>query len=78
VAIVDARGPDAPADTGTGEAAVAFDCGSSAPTNQGVNANPVYLMLNTAVGGAGSWPGAPDQTTVFPNYMDIDYVRVYQ
>jgi beta-glucanase (GH16 family) len=47
-------------------------------TNQGVNANPVYLMLNTAVGGAGSWPGAPDQTTVFPNTMDIDYVRVYQ
>ena len=47
-------------------------------TNQGVNANPVYLMLNTAVGGAGSWPGAPDQTTVFPNYMDIDFVRVYQ
>ena len=47
-------------------------------TNQGVNANPVYLMLNTAVGGAGSWSGAPDQTTVFPNIMDIDYVQVYQ
>lgn len=30
------------------------------------------------IGGAGSWPGAPDQTTVFPNTMDIDNVRVYQ
>jgi beta-glucanase (GH16 family) len=47
-------------------------------TNQGVNANPVFLMLNTAVGGAGSWPGAPDGTTMFPNYLDLDYVRAYQ
>lgn len=37
---------------------------------------PHYLILNTAVGG--SWPGNPDATTVFPQYHDIDYVRVYQ
>jgi Glycosyl hydrolases family 16 len=54
------------------------DGAQTCTTNQGVNVNPVYHMLNTAVGGAGSWPGAPDQTTVFPNYLDIDYVRVYQ
>ncbi|HEX7477757.1 MAG TPA: glycoside hydrolase family 16 protein [Polyangiales bacterium] len=54
------------------------DGAQTCTTNQGINANPVYLMLNTAVGGAGSWPGAPDQTTVFPNYLDIDYIRVYQ
>ena len=54
------------------------DGAQTCTSNQGINVNPVYLMLNTAVGGAGSWPGAPDQTTAFPNYLDIDYVRVYQ
>jgi beta-glucanase (GH16 family) len=37
---------------------------------------PHYLILNTAVGG--QWPGNPNDTTVFPQYHDIDYVRVYQ
>ena len=36
---------------------------------------PFYLLLNLAVGG--SWPGAPDGTTVFPQQMLVDYVRVY-
>jgi len=35
-----------------------------------------YLILNLAVGG--NWPGYPDQTTVFPAEMKIDYIRVYQ
>ena len=39
---------------------------------------PFFLILNVAVGGAGSWPGAPDGTTVFPQTMLVDYVRVYQ
>lgn len=34
-----------------------------------------YIILNTAVGG--DWPGDPNETTVFPQYHDIDYVRVY-
>lgn len=38
--------------------------------------SPHYIILNTAVGG--SWPGNPDSTTVFPQFHDIDYVRVYQ
>ena len=37
---------------------------------------PFYLILNLAVGG--DWPGYPDQTTMFPAEMKIDYVRVYQ
>jgi len=37
---------------------------------------PMYLILNTAVGG--SWPGNPDASTPFPQYFSIDYVRVYQ
>lgn len=39
--------------------------------------DPLYICLNTAVGSAGSWPGAPDATTTFPVHYDIDYVRVY-
>jgi beta-glucanase (GH16 family) len=37
--------------------------------------HPFYLLLNVAVGG--TWPGAPDSTTVFPQTMTVDYVRVY-
>ncbi len=35
-----------------------------------------HLLLNLAVGGG--WPGAPDTTTVFPQEMVVDWVRVYQ
>jgi beta-glucanase (GH16 family) len=37
---------------------------------------PFYLIANLAVGG--TWPGHPDETTVFPAYFDIDYIRVYR
>jgi beta-glucanase (GH16 family) len=37
--------------------------------------HPFFLLLNVAVGG--SWPGSPDDTTVFPQTMVVDYVRVY-
>jgi len=43
---------------------------------EGVPHTPHFLILNTAIGG--SWPGNPDATTVFPQYHDIDFVRVYQ
>jgi beta-glucanase (GH16 family) len=36
---------------------------------------PFYLILNTAVGGY--WPGYPNQSSVFPQYHEIDYVRWY-
>jgi beta-glucanase (GH16 family) len=35
-----------------------------------------YLIVNVAVGG--HWPGSPDETSVFPQTMVVDYVRVYQ
>jgi beta-glucanase (GH16 family) len=38
--------------------------------------HPFYLILNVAVGGR--WPGDPDDSTVFPQKMLVDYVRVYQ
>jgi len=37
---------------------------------------PQFFILNVAVGGY--WPGNPDGTTVFPQQMLVDYVRVYQ
>jgi beta-glucanase (GH16 family) len=36
---------------------------------------PFFLLLNLAVGG--DWPGPPDDSTVFPQQMLVDYVRVY-
>jgi beta-glucanase (GH16 family) len=36
---------------------------------------PFFIILNVAVGGR--WPGAPDENTVFPQTMLVDYVRVY-
>jgi beta-glucanase (GH16 family) len=38
--------------------------------------HPFFILLNVAVGG--SWPGNPDATTVWPQTMLVDYVRVYQ
>jgi beta-glucanase (GH16 family) len=35
-----------------------------------------FIIMNLAVGGI--WPGYPDDTTVFPQQMLVDYVRVYQ
>ncbi len=34
-----------------------------------------YMILNLAVGG--NWPGPPDETTTFPQTMEVDYVKVY-
>lgn len=42
----------------------------------GIPHTPHYLIINTAIGG--EWPGNPDSTTVFPQFHDIDYVRIYQ
>jgi len=37
---------------------------------------PFFLLLNVAVGG--QWPGYPDGSTVLPQQMKVDYVRVYR
>lgn len=37
--------------------------------------HPFYLIMNVAVGGG--WPGYPNSTTVFPQTMKVDYVRIY-
>lgn len=38
--------------------------------------HPFFLLLNLAIGG--QWPGAPDATTVLPQRLEVDWVRVYQ
>jgi beta-glucanase (GH16 family) len=38
--------------------------------------HPFFMILNLAVGG--NWPGYPDTSTVFPQTMTVDYVRVFQ
>ena len=45
-----------------------------APLNNPFN-SPFFFILNVAVGG--NWPGPPDGTTVFPQRMYVDYVRVF-
>jgi beta-glucanase (GH16 family) len=35
-----------------------------------------FFIFNVAVGG--NWPGSPDNSTVFPERMFVDYVRVFQ
>lgn len=35
-----------------------------------------FFIINLAVGG--DWPGNPDNTTYMPQFLIVDYVRVYQ
>ena len=44
-------------------------------TNRWVYDHPFFLLLNVAVGGP--FPGNPDGTTVLPQTLTVDYVRVY-
>lgn len=46
------------------------DAGANYPFNA-----DQFFLFNVAVGG--DWPGPPDATTVFPQRMFVDYVRVF-
>lgn len=35
-----------------------------------------FFIFNVAVGG--NWPGDPDETTIFPQHLYVDYIRVFQ
>jgi beta-glucanase (GH16 family) len=41
-----------------------------------ITPGPMQIVMNTAVGGF--FDGNPDQTTLFPQFHRIDYVRVYR
>ncbi len=49
---------------------------ASAPTPQSMNTS-MYMLVNLAVGGVGSWPGPPDQNTKFPAHYVINYISAY-
>jgi len=38
--------------------------------------HPFYILVNLAIGGG--WPGKPDGTTIFPQYLYVDWIRVYR
>ena len=38
--------------------------------------NSFFFIMNIAVGG--NWPGYPNSSTIFPQTMQVDYVRVFQ
>jgi beta-glucanase (GH16 family) len=35
-----------------------------------------HLLINLAIGG--NWPGNPDNSTIFPQYLIVDYLRVFK
>ncbi len=37
---------------------------------------PQFFIFNLAVGG--NWPGLPDASTLFPQHLFVDYIRVFQ
>jgi beta-glucanase (GH16 family) len=45
--------------------------GSGHPFNE-----PFFFIFNIAVGG--NWPGSPNATTYFPQWLYVDYIRVFQ
>ena len=46
------------------------------PGTRWVYDHPFFILLNFAVGG--DWPGNPNEQTLFPQQLLVDYVRVYQ
>lgn len=38
--------------------------------------NDFFFIFNVAIGG--NWPGNPDETTQFPQIMEVDYIRVFE
>jgi beta-glucanase (GH16 family) len=50
---------------------------TTCPANSAVT-EPLYMIVNLAVGGTGSWPGTPGSSNVWPAYLYVDYVRAYQ
>jgi beta-glucanase (GH16 family) len=55
-----------------------FDGSPFFTTSANVPNVAMYPIFNLAIGDATSWPGAPDGNTIFPQSLQIDYVRVYQ
>lgn len=59
-----------------GQVYFALDRTQVTPANPWLFAEDYHMLLNVAVGG--SWPGSPDASTLFPQEMRVDWVRVYE
>jgi len=44
----------------------------------GTSLDPSKWEIEVNARGGGGWPGYPDATSVFPQTLLVDYVRVYQ
>jgi beta-glucanase (GH16 family) len=55
---------------------VPYNTLNTTPATLSAFQNKFFLIFNVAVGG--NWPGNPDATTVYPQTMYVDYVRVFQ
>jgi beta-glucanase (GH16 family) len=55
---------------------VAYNTLDITPANLSEFKEKFFLIFNVAVGG--NWPGSPDATTIYPQTMYVDYVRVFQ
>jgi beta-glucanase (GH16 family) len=55
---------------------VQFNVVDTRPSGLSEFHQPYFFLFNVAVGG--NWPGYPDNTTVFPQRMMVDYIRVFQ
>jgi beta-glucanase (GH16 family) len=55
---------------------VQFNAADISPAGLSEFHHPFFFIFNVAVGG--NWPGYPDATTVFPQRMWVDYIRVFQ
>jgi hypothetical protein len=47
-------------------------------TTQKFENAPMHLAVGDLVGNCTSFAGCPTASTVFPTYMDIDYIRIYK
>ena len=55
---------------------VQFNQVDTTPANLSEFDAQFFFIVNLAVGG--NWPGSPDASTVFPQHLIVDYIRVFQ
>lgn len=65
-------------DWSAGRARWKIDGRTRCTIDSGVSNQPMYLLMNLAIGTSSSWGGAPTSATHFPQELDVDWVRITQ